>query len=429
MAIDPNSVQDYAVSKGLVKEWNPQNAAKLFESQGLGTASQYLSAGKNNSAYNSALLAKLKGYSGTTGKGISGGASVGQNKNVNNATNKAQNFVNPPAPNTPGMPNTPPTPQQVAENPQLKAFEDSKKSAYANIDLQYKPQIDQLHTDYASLVAGYQEQKKKAIAGAEAEYARANPYGSGSDKEQFIQSVSSGYDKMLSDAANAFHGQMSTLTSNIMAAKQNVDTQYQQQLNDYKVQQSTNFKDYLSGLKSGDGTTPDSGELMDAIGTAMASGKTFEQAKSEIQGALEYAGRVQKKADMAEAHQQFMEQHTLVMEGLAIKAAEDKATGKTSILSPTEIDKLKTLYPKATINYGMNAQDATTAVQNSPKFELKSSFWGGDSKFEEVGITAENLDVIRSYLNQGATPDDIWAAIPGITPEQKNLLLNSMSAY
>lgn len=324
---DPNSIVDFLSSQGLAHSRN--DLAKLFEQQGLGTAAQYLAFGSKNGAANMALLSKLKGFKGTTDKNsISGSSSIQMDKTKGNVMGKAGEFVAPPQPQQ-QQPQTPPVqppgPTDYTD-PTVASFDASAKAAADTATQQANTQISSLTTQHADQMGELQKEKASAIASAEAAYARANPYGSGSDKEEFISSIAGKYDQSIKEAQNSFNTQVQgvrdTLTQNLNTVK--AETQAAK-LN-YQTKLNTDFKDYLAGLKTGDGTIPDTNEILDAIQTAMGAGKTFAQAKSEIQGALGYAQRVQHKADLQEQHQQFMEHHLANMEALTQQRLDQAET-------------------------------------------------------------------------------------------------------
>ena len=347
---DPNSIVDFLKSSG--GDSSMASRAKLFETQGLGSAGTY----KGTAAQNMALLAKMKGYQGGTTTGKFGSSSgVGMDKKNTTAMGAAgQSIVPTTTPNQP--PVQTPTPTQVASDPQLTAFETQKNEAFTQIDNQYKPQEDMLHQNLASVVAGYQEDKKKAMAGAEAEYAKANPYGSGSDKEMFMKAISENYDTQIKQATMEFGSQMNQLTAAKQAAKNDVTTQYQTQVSEYRANQATQFKDFITGVK--EGSQPSDAEIQEAMQMAVAAGKDPMMAFSEIMGAKKVYQGVQTKEEQAQARLDLAiasgnraEEASARAELASAKALESKeGYGKATIVEQMGVQKFIASSPTVNIN-------------------------------------------------------------------------------
>ena len=236
---NPNSVEDYFKSQGMA--WTPQNAAAQFEKVGLGTAASYMAAGKNNAAQNMALLAKLKGYTGTTGTGVSGSGAVGQGLQAGKATGSALNtVVPPPTPN--GAPaNAPPpvTPPPTAD-PYVAELTNTLNSQIAQETTAYNQNVTDAIASYAPQYSKTLKDANSAAAGAAATWDAANPGSSGSDKEQFIASVKSTFDNTLSEMAASHQAIMDNLNQTHAANLTSLQANYESTVASYNQQQITN---------------------------------------------------------------------------------------------------------------------------------------------------------------------------------------------
>lgn len=409
---NPNSVRDFAVSTGLVKEWNSNTAASLFESSGLGSASQYKSAGKKNSAFNMALLTKLKGgyKGGNDKKSISGSASVNKNNQTLGATNAAMKSFDPKVKQAEKSLTVPPSTEPV-ENKQITMMQESKNRAEKQARSDAKIAMTPITLAHTQEIANLQDSQRNARAGAEAAYAQANPYGSGSDREQFLKGIDKSYATQIENANNNFAVQSMQINQQLQDNLSNIEAKYQENVSAYQNNQAQQFKDYIAGIKMSDGSMPSGPELMDAIQTAMNSGKTFELAKAEIMGALTYAGRVEAKFDAQLNH--MMNMDAKIIQSLS-------QGGDNELLTPSEVDQYQADYAKADIKIGMTKAEAAKAIDATPKFKLKNTSLLAD--YIENGFTAENVTDIENAFNSGYNIDDVVSAIPDITPEMEVFL-------
>lgn len=238
---NPNSLEDYFKSQGM--QWDSKNIGSVFEKQGLGTASTYTGTGPQNMA----LLAKLKGYSGTNSKGIGGGAGVGLGRNQTDATTSALNSIIPTALVTDTTSNThipteskpltaPPPLDQPSQDPNIATYQSTANADIATTQAQTQSQLQPITDEHLQTITQLQKDKATAIASAEAEYSRANPYGSGSGKDEFLKSIGDSYDTQLANANTNYGDQVLQANTASNAQIQNIKDNYKSQVMSWNQQ-------------------------------------------------------------------------------------------------------------------------------------------------------------------------------------------------
>lgn len=416
---DPNSVADFAVSKGLVDKWTPESASKLFEQQGLGTAAQYLSYGKNNSAANLALFAKLKGYSGTSGSGISGSGSVTKGTQTSGATSSALSSITPDEvknTTTEGI-------EQVNAElvDQTSSPTDVYKQGLDNAKMSYKTiadnQIQKLTDQFTPVYQAGLEQIKNVEAAARQEYKRAGGIVDSTGEQQYVANAVKPYKERLDQIQTTFNSQQMEIRDNLMLTEQQLEQKYNEQLSTFRSNQISSFKDYVGSIKMSDGTMPSASEIMDMVDVAIQGGKTYTQAVAEIRGALDYAKRVQDKADLSERNIMSQMAHRDLMDAKILSSLNEK---KDEELTPSEVDQYQADYPKATIKMGMTKGDAAREIEKAPKYTLGKVFISSD--WTKEGILESDREQIRQAFENGYTVDEVIQSIEGITPEQEILI-------
>jgi hypothetical protein len=319
---DPNSIRDYAVSTGKVKEWNPANAAGLFQSLGLGTSQQYLASTDKHSVFNSAMLAKLKGYSGTTDpKSISGSGSAMSGMKTEQGLSSAVGKVTPRGSDEVNI-GTADKPNWVKAAPTGGTSQDSasqQPTGLSAIDTQiqqatapYDASLNALQTTYSTNYKSTQDQKAQAMAAATQEFQKAGGDISSTGGQKYVERVQKFYDAKLEQ-----------MQGDYVVQQQQIIAQKQGAIANIKATQAQNFKDTLTAFKSYD-VPPSTQEFFDALNSAIAAGIDPRQAQIQIQGAIDYSSRVQQKdalaqqkADEAERHARIMEAHALADEAIA----------------------------------------------------------------------------------------------------------------
>ena len=312
---DPNSIVDYL--KGTGQGSTMADRSKLYTSTFGANSGKYT----GSNAQNMALLTKVKGgYSGTTDPTkISGSSSVGQNMQVAGALGKAGGTLAPtappaPAPATPTDPNAPAAPTSVLDT-SINQVKDNAAT-----------QLKEIEVPFTSNYSALQETMKQAVEAAKQEYERAGGIVSSTGEQEYVGNVQKHYQTQLDNMQNEYNVQKQGILSAQETSIQNLKATYQ-------ANQATTFKDYLAGLKQGDGTQPSSDELMDAIQTAISAGKSPQQAISEIKGALSYAKRVEDKNDAQIRHMNIMEAHAMANEQIALGrlSREDRNSAVSNI--------------------------------------------------------------------------------------------------
>lgn len=245
---NPNSVEDYALSTGAVKAWNPQSAAALFESQGLGTAKSYTALGANNAAANMALLTKLKGgYSSPTNNAsISGSGSVQQNKSVTTAMGAAAGALNTPstaANSSTGTPPPPvPTPSTPVANPTISSYQSQTSTAIKDAEASANAQLEPLTTAYTANYAALQQQKNKAMSAASAAYDKGSPGSTDSQKQEYLTSIETSYDTQLQNLSDSYNGSALQINTDLQNNKDSITSAYQSSVQTYRDSQTKNLQ-------------------------------------------------------------------------------------------------------------------------------------------------------------------------------------------
>ncbi len=273
---DPNSVVDYVKSTG--------GAATHADLTKLATANG-ITGYTGSSAQNQALLAKLKGYGGTTNaKSISGSSSVTQGKQAKDATSSAASSLNQNAA-TGGKTTTTTPPSPTDTNPIVQEITNQTNTAIQQAKDDASVELKPITDAHLANISTLQNQMTQAVASAKAQYAKANPYGSGSDEEQFVNSIKQSYDTQIANANNQYNDQVMQIHQGLNDNINSINSTYQQNIAAYKQQSFENLNKML------DITPPD----IKKIGSLLAGAISGNQ--KDIQSLQDYLGGFMQEAE------------------------------------------------------------------------------------------------------------------------------------
>lgn len=236
---DPNSIVDYLAKSG---------QANTLADRGKLYASTFGSGGgayTGSAAQNMALLTKVKGgYTGTTNpKTISGSGAVSQNKKTSQALNSAAGSLTQPATQqSAAASSTVPPVTQPVTNPIIAGYQQQTQTAIDQAHQDSQVSLKPITDAFSENMTQLQLQKTQAISAAEVSYARANPYGSGSDKDEFLSSISQGFNTQIQNAQSAYADQAAISAQSLQDNINTINTAYQQNVAAYHEQQQTNLQ-------------------------------------------------------------------------------------------------------------------------------------------------------------------------------------------
>lgn len=237
--IDPNSIVDYLGSTGQANSL--ADRGKLYASTFGSTGGSYT----GSAAQNMALLTKLKGgYSGTTNaKTISGSSSVNQNLNTHSAlSSAASSLTTSKIPATSASSPTVPPPTAPVTNPVLSTYQTQTQTATTQAQNDAAVALKPITDTFQSNLSTLQLQKTNAVNAAKASYAKANPYGSGSDQDEFIASIAQGYDTQIQNATTAYSDAVTQNQQGLQDDLNTINATYQSNVLAYQQEQTQNLQ-------------------------------------------------------------------------------------------------------------------------------------------------------------------------------------------
>lgn len=200
-------------------------------------------------AQNAALLHALQtGYKPSINNGtISGSSSAKNNQNTNTAMGSGsaslgntQTNTAPPGGSTSTVP--PATGTTTSSNTTIASYQTSTATALNQAHTDASVALQPITDTYNQNLQTLQTAKTNALAAAKASYARANPYGSGSDQDEFMSGIEKSYDTQIQNLQSSYGD---AVTANSQQLQDNINTinsTYAQNVQAYQQNQTQNLQ-------------------------------------------------------------------------------------------------------------------------------------------------------------------------------------------
>lgn len=333
-------------------------------------------------AQNAALLHALQtGYKSSVNNGtISGSSSAKINQNTSTAmTNGSASLGNNPTnPNSPPGSSTStvpaPTATSTSTNPTIASYQTSTSTALDQAHQDASVALQPITDTYNQNLQTLQTAKTNALAAAKASYAKANPYGSGSDADEFFSGIEKSYDTQIQNLQSSYGD---AVTQNSQQLQDNVNTinaTYAQNVQAYQQNQTENLQWTLSN----DPPSP------------IDLSKVDTKDQSAVQGALlSWAGQNQSLMDMAFSTGQYGDENNI--QDYLNAASQLAAPSKSSIEEQTELENVELNKEKVGIEGGQLGVAEQNAQTNAGRLAVDQ---------ENAGNTTESTTTTPNWLQR-----------------------------
>lgn len=203
-----------------------------------------------SAAQNAALLHALQtGYKSNVDNGtISGSSSAKNNQNTQTAMgsgsaslgNSQTNPTPPPGSSASTVPA--PTATSTSTNPTIASYQTSTNTALDQAHEDSTVALQPITDTYNQNLQTLQTAKTNALSAAKASYARANPYGSGSDADEFYSGIEKSYDAQIQNLQSSYGDAVSENSQQLQDNINTINSTYVQNVQAYQQNQTQNLQ-------------------------------------------------------------------------------------------------------------------------------------------------------------------------------------------
>lgn len=422
------SLVDYLGSSG--QDASVGNRAKLYESKGLGTASEYLdkynktqSGEYDNSQENMRLLNALRGNAFVTSKPVRDSFATAQNEYGNLNAPTQQVFK------APDM--------TTKENDITRSYDDELKSTLAGFDAMSK-RMDTSSQNLLGSISQTYSQRRADQAESDRKYERGlEVLGIKSGMARYSPQESLG---LLNEAEKSANKKLRDIDSEETKAR--IDAENAKATNDYKT-----FTDRVNLIK--DLRQQKAQALKDLHDEASRPYKLLKEQTDAMEG---LGGSIYESIQglsgdaKANAVKKIADEFNVPIQAVvsaasnyALKLKPSKGTGESKRLSLSDVKNARDLYPNLAdkINTGMTQDDLDALVSSGTgSSSLGTPEHAGEalkmdaklmSKLEEKGVQTADIIKLQSLLSQGYSLQQI-ADKTGMPEEVFNLLSDNLES-
>lgn len=201
-----------------------------------------------SASQNAALLHALQnGHTSAINNGnISGSSSVKSTQNTQTAMDSASKSIAPTATPPPTTSVVPPPPITAStspvSNPVLNQYQTATSTAMDQAHQDSAVALKPITDTYNQNLQTLQTSKANALAAAKATYAKANPYGVGSDQDEFLSGIEKSFNTQIQNLQTSYGDTVTQNSQQLQDNINNINQTYQANVQAYRQNQMENLQ-------------------------------------------------------------------------------------------------------------------------------------------------------------------------------------------